>query len=103
MVLIRVDFPDPFGPRIATFSPFRINKLISSRAIRSSRATVTCDHSMNSCLDTILSQKVSYNTKHTSLSKRLQEKTKYEPSSFAGSIGAPLLTRPARTVRQHLC
>src|SRR6266850_12282 len=45
MVLISVDFPHPFGPRMHTCSPAAISSVMSSKAGRCSRAprkTVTC-------------------------------------------------------------
>src|SRR5215831_10781539 len=47
MVLISVDFPQPFGPRMATCSPSRIESVIPSRAIFSPRYTVTLLNSIN--------------------------------------------------------
>lgn len=33
MICMRVDFPDPEGPKIAVYSPFVISKETSSRAL----------------------------------------------------------------------
>src|SRR5580700_2834484 len=41
MVLINVDFPQPFGPRMHTCSPESMRKVTSSSAARSPRITVT--------------------------------------------------------------
>src|ERR1700722_12330611 len=41
MVLMRVDFPQPFGPRMATCSPELIRRLKLSRATLSPRMTCT--------------------------------------------------------------
>src|ERR1035437_7824542 len=49
MVKISVDFPQPFGPRIATCSPVRILRFTSSSTTRSPRATFTWRNSRNSC------------------------------------------------------
>src|SRR5579859_3686783 len=42
MVLISVDLPQPFGPRIHTCSPASMHREMSSSAARSPRITVTC-------------------------------------------------------------
>src|SRR2546430_7286617 len=42
MVLIKVDLPPPFGPNMQTCSPEAISRLMSWRATRSPRMTVTC-------------------------------------------------------------
>src|SRR6266849_6702252 len=50
MVLISVDFPHPFGPRMATCSPAWMERVIPSRAIFSPRYTVTSWNSMSGCI-----------------------------------------------------
>src|SRR5713226_6963056 len=47
MALMRVDFPEPFGPRIATCSPAAIDSVIRSSAIFSPRWTVTFRNSIS--------------------------------------------------------
>src|SRR5215469_137688 len=46
MVLINVDLPQPFGPRIATCSPWPIRRLKSRSAVLAPRITVTLRSSM---------------------------------------------------------
>src|SRR4029077_15022024 len=47
MVLISVDLPQPFGPRMHTCSPASMRKEMSSRAATSPRITVTCCSASN--------------------------------------------------------
>jgi len=42
MVLISVDLPQPFGPKMHTCSPHTISRVMSWMATRSPRMTVTC-------------------------------------------------------------
>src|ERR1700687_2040025 len=47
MVLISVDLPQPFGPKMHTCSPASMRKEMSSSAARSPRITVTCCSASN--------------------------------------------------------
>src|SRR6202011_806570 len=42
MVLMRVDLPQPLGPRMAMCSPAAMERLMSCRTVLSPRATLTC-------------------------------------------------------------